>query len=168
MAVTDLTGDAAAIAVLHESFEAQKAAFLNDPYPSAAERRERVLAVADQVVRNRMGIREAMSADFGVHPTLATDLIEVLGLAGRAAYAAEQLEQVDGARAAPRDPALYGSGARLRAAAAEGRDRQHRALELPVRPVASGPLDRDARRRQPGGDQALGVHAGVRASCCAT
>ena len=25
-----------------------------------------------------------MSADFGVHPTLATDLIEVLGVAGRA------------------------------------------------------------------------------------
>ena len=81
MAVTDLTGDAAAIAVLHESFEAQKAAFLNDPYPSAAERRERVLAVADQVVRNRMGIREAMSSDFAVHPELFSDMVEVLGMA---------------------------------------------------------------------------------------
>ena len=39
MAVSGLTGDAAAITVLHASFEAQKAAFLNDPYrvpPSAA------------------------------------------------------------------------------------------------------------------------------------
>ena len=33
-----------------------------------------------------------MSSDFGVHPTLAADLIEVLGPAGRAGYAAEQLE----------------------------------------------------------------------------
>jgi len=44
------------------------------------------------VMTQRTQIEEAMSADFGVHPTLATDLIEVLGVAGRAAYVAEQLE----------------------------------------------------------------------------
>ena len=51
-----------------------------------------------------------MSADFGVHPTLATDLIEVLGVAGRAAYAAEQLEAWMAPEPRYSDPALFGSG----------------------------------------------------------
>jgi coniferyl-aldehyde dehydrogenase len=109
MAVTDLTGDAAAIALLQESFNAQKAAFLNDPCPTAAERRERVLAVADQVVKNRMGIREAMSSDFAVHPELFSDMVEVLGMAGRAQHAAENLELWMAPEPRFVDPAMYGS-----------------------------------------------------------
>jgi coniferyl-aldehyde dehydrogenase len=51
-----------------------------------------------------------MSSDFGVHPTLATDLIEVLGVAGRAAYVAENLAAWMAPEPRYADPAMYGSG----------------------------------------------------------
>src|SRR6059058_1746073 len=85
--------DAEAIAELDEIVGRQRTAFLADPFPSLEERRTLVGSIAAMVMGHRTEIEEAMSADFGVHPTLATDLIEVLGVAGRAA-----------------DPALYGSG----------------------------------------------------------
>ena len=51
-----------------------------------------------------------MSSDFGVHPPMAADLIEVLGPAGRAVYAAEQLAGWMASEPRQADPALYGSG----------------------------------------------------------
>ncbi len=102
--------DAAAIAELHEIVDRQRAAFAADPYPSLQERQELLGAVAAMVMGHRQQIQEAMSSDFGVHPTLAADLIEVLGPAGRAAYALEQL--ADWMADEPRyaDPTLFGSG----------------------------------------------------------
>ena len=50
-----------------------------------------------------------MSADFGVHPELFTDLVEVLGVAGRAAYAIEQLESWLAEDERFADPAFYGT-----------------------------------------------------------
>jgi coniferyl-aldehyde dehydrogenase len=104
------TDDASVIAELHEIVERQRAAFLTDPYPSLDERRELLGALAGMVMGHRTQIEDAMSADFGVHPTLATDLIEVLGVAGRAAYAAEQLEAWMAPEPRYCDPALYGTG----------------------------------------------------------
>ncbi len=106
---TDTT-DAVAIEELHEIVNRQRAAFLADPFPSLEERRALLGALAGMVMSHRTRIEEAMSADFGVHPTLATDLIEVLGVAGRAAYVAENL--ADWMAPEPRysDPALFGSG----------------------------------------------------------
>src|SRR5829696_2901650 len=104
------TGDAAAIEGLHEIVERQRAAFLADPFPSLDERRALLAALAGMVMGHRTQIEEAMSADFGVHPTLATDLIEVLGVAGRAAFVAEHLEDWMAPEARWSDPALYGSG----------------------------------------------------------
>jgi coniferyl-aldehyde dehydrogenase len=103
-------GDAAAIAELQEIVERQRAAFLADPFPSLEERQALLQALAGMVIGHRTQIQEAMSADFGVHPTLATDLIEVLGVAGRAAYAAEQLETWMSPEPRHADPALFGSG----------------------------------------------------------
>ena len=102
--------DAAAIAELDEIVGRQRTAFLADPFPSLEERRTLVGSIAAMVMGHRTEIEEAMSADFGVHPTLATDLIEVLGVAGRSAYAAERLEAWMAPEARPADPALYGSG----------------------------------------------------------
>src|SRR6202007_1398336 len=59
---------------------------------------------------HRAQIQEAMSSDFGVHPTTATDLIEVLGVAGRAVYAAEHLEAWRAPEPREAAPQLYGSG----------------------------------------------------------
>src|SRR3954469_3259376 len=102
--------DAQAVAELEQIVERQRAAFLADPYPSLDERRALLEALAGMVMAHRTQIEEAMSADFGVHPTVATDLIEVLGVAGRAAYAAERLETWMAAEQREVDPALFGSG----------------------------------------------------------
>lgn len=88
----------------------QRAAFLSDPFPSLAERQELLRQLAAMVMINRSAIEEAMSADFGVHPMAATDMIEVLGVAGRAGYAAERLEGWMAPEPRDADPALYGSG----------------------------------------------------------
>src|SRR3954454_13434879 len=102
--------DGHAIAELQEIVEGQRAAFLEDPFPSLEERLGLLQAVAGMVMGHRTQVQEAMSADFGVHPTVATDLIEVLGVAGRAAYAAERLEKWMAAEPREVDPALFGSG----------------------------------------------------------
>jgi coniferyl-aldehyde dehydrogenase len=102
--------DAAAIAELHQIVERQREAFLADPFPSLQERQELLGALAGMLVSNRSRIEDALSSDFGVHPELSTDLIEVLGPAGRAAYVAEQLEQWMAPESRPADPALFGTG----------------------------------------------------------
>jgi coniferyl-aldehyde dehydrogenase len=104
------TDDAAAIAELHEIVERQRAAFLADPFASLEQRQELLGAVAAMLMSHRTEIQEALSSDFGVHPPVAADLIEVLGPAGRAAYAAEQLERWMSSEPRATDPALYGSG----------------------------------------------------------
>src|SRR5947208_6267444 len=104
------TDDTAAIEELHEIVGRQRAAFLADPFPSLDERQALLGALAGMLMSHRTQIEEAMSADFGVHPPLATDLIEVLGVAGRAAYAAEHLEGWMAPEPRYSDPALYGTG----------------------------------------------------------
>ncbi|MEA2213415.1 MAG: aldehyde dehydrogenase [Solirubrobacteraceae bacterium] len=102
--------DARAIAELSEVVSRQRAAFLADPFPSLEERQTMLGALAAMLVTHRTEIEAAMSSDFGVHPPLAADLIEVLGPAGRAGYAAEQLPTWMAAEPRPAEPGLYGSG----------------------------------------------------------
>jgi coniferyl-aldehyde dehydrogenase len=114
MAITEnrtaTTGDdAAALAELHEIVGRQRA-FLADPFPSLEERQALLGALAMMLVGHRSQIEDAMSADFGVHPPLAADLIEVLGPAGRAAYAAQQLPTWMTPEPRHAEPALFGSG----------------------------------------------------------
>ena len=117
MATTEHTpavsDDVAAIAELHEIVERQRAAFLADPFPSLDERRELLGALAGMLLGHRGEIEEALTSDFGIHPQLAADLIEVLGPAGRAGYAAEQLEGWMADEPRQVDPALFGSGRAL-------------------------------------------------------
>lgn len=101
--------DAAAIAGLHDLLALQKRAFRAEPYPTLDVRRERLGALAAMMVMNRDRIREAMSEDFAVHPELFTDLVEVLGVAGRAMYAAEQLDVWTAHDERFTDPAFYGT-----------------------------------------------------------
>ncbi len=102
--------DAAAIAELHEMVARQREAFLADPFSSLAERQALLGALAGMLLGHRAQIEEAMSSDFGVHPRLAADLIEVLGPAGRAGYAAEQLSTWMAPEPRWTDPNLFGSG----------------------------------------------------------
>ena len=105
-----VTDDGAAIEELHDIVERQRAAFLADPFPSLAERQELLGALAGMLIGHRSEIEEALTSDFGVHPQLAADLIEVLGPAGRAGYAAERLEDWMAPEPRQVDPALFGSG----------------------------------------------------------
>ena len=108
-APTSDVDDGPAIARLHRLHAAQRAAHLADPYSTATVRRERLAALAGMVLRHRNEIRAAMSADFGMHPELFTDLVEVLGIAGRAAYAIEQLDKWMVEDRRHTDPALFGT-----------------------------------------------------------
>jgi coniferyl-aldehyde dehydrogenase len=102
--------DTEAIVELDETVQRQRAAFLEDPFPSLQERQTLLGALAQMMMSHRTPIQEALSADFGVHPALASDMIEVLGVAGRAVYAAEQLPEWMAGEQRHADPALYGSG----------------------------------------------------------
>ena len=101
--------DRAAIADLRKAFEAQRAAFAANRNPSIEVRRERLRALIGMMMANRERISAAMSSDFGAHPVPASDLIEVLGVVGRAQYVLEHLE--GWMRPMPRDtdPALFGT-----------------------------------------------------------
>ncbi|HEV2635353.1 MAG TPA: aldehyde dehydrogenase family protein [Actinocrinis sp.] len=101
--------DGPAIADLHRLYAAQRRAHRADPLPSLDARKANLAALAGMVVGHRDRIRAAMSADFGAHPDLFTDLVEVLGVAGRAAYAIEQLDAWAGEDSRPTDPALWGT-----------------------------------------------------------
>ncbi len=101
--------DGPAIANLHAAFAAQRAAFAADRNPGLAERRRRLEALIGMMAANRGRIAAALTSDFGVHPVPASDLIEVLGVIGRASYVLEHLE--DWMRPMPRDtdPGLHGT-----------------------------------------------------------
>lgn len=101
--------DGPAIAELHRLYSAQRAAYAADPYPDAATRKGNLGALAGLMLGRREEIRVAMSADFGAHPDLFTDLVEVLGVAARAGFAIEQLDSwlVEDERYT--DPAFYGT-----------------------------------------------------------
>jgi coniferyl-aldehyde dehydrogenase len=62
------------------------------------------------VLANRDGIQEAMSKDFGTHPTALTDMVEVLGVAGRAAYVMSQIEKWTAVESMDVDAQMYGQG----------------------------------------------------------
>ena len=85
--------DAAAIGELRSAFGAQRAAFAADPNPGLDVRRERIGGIVGMMIAHRGRIRDALSADFGFHPPPASDLIEVLGIVGRAQYALDNLER---------------------------------------------------------------------------
>ncbi len=101
--------DGPAIAELHRLHALQDAAFRSAPHSSAEERRGHLMALAGMVIDHRDEIQAAMRADFAVHPDLFTDLVEVLGVAGRAAYAAEHLDAWMAEEEREVDPAFFGS-----------------------------------------------------------
>ena len=101
--------DEAAIAELHELFDLQRAAFLRDTYPTAADRRARLEALMGMVMGNRARIHDALSEDFEVHPGALSDLAEVLTVVGRAAYAHQHLEEWMAPEPRETDPNLHGT-----------------------------------------------------------
>ncbi|MGI8589651.1 MAG: aldehyde dehydrogenase family protein [Nakamurella sp.] len=108
LTVADLD-DGPAIAELHRLHALQRKAFLANPYPGADARKGNLMALAAMVMGHRDEIRAAMSSDFGAHPELFTDLVEILGIAGRAASAIEALDGWMAEDERRPDPAFYGT-----------------------------------------------------------
>ena len=84
--------DSAAVVDLHAAFEVQRRAFAADSNPSLDERRARIGKLIPMMLGHRDAIAAALVQDFGAHPKGASDLIEVLGVVGRAQYVLENLE----------------------------------------------------------------------------
>ncbi len=85
-------GDGSAITDLGRAFAVQRAAFAAERVPCLATRRERLEALIGMMLANRERISAAIADDFGAHPVPASDLIEVLGVVGRAQYVLANLE----------------------------------------------------------------------------
>ncbi|WP_394834798.1 aldehyde dehydrogenase family protein [Pendulispora rubella] len=103
------TSDEAAIAHLHQAFAAQKAAFVRCLYPSIDERRGHIAALIRMITSHRARIKEALRADFSVHPEAFSDLAEVLGVVTRAMYAAENVAVWAADEERFTDPSIFGS-----------------------------------------------------------
>lgn len=83
--------DSAAIAELHRRFSAHRQAFLRHPFPEVRERRAHLYALAQMLLDNRERLREALRADFKVHPDATADLVDIGGPLGRALVAARHV-----------------------------------------------------------------------------
>lgn len=91
--ITGLQSDRKAIGELQRAFAAQCATFDCDRDPSLDVRRGRLEALIAMMASSRGRIAEALAADFGCHPKGASDLIEVLGVIGRATHVLEHLDE---------------------------------------------------------------------------
>lgn len=107
-----MSDDAAAIKHLENALALQKKAFLKNQYPSIEERKANIGKIPAMVLGNRDAIREAMFKDFGTHPTATTDMVEILGVAGRAAYVMSKVEEWTKYDSRDVDPQMYGSTAK--------------------------------------------------------
>lgn len=103
-----IMSDDEAIRQLENALALQKKAFLKNQWPSVEERKANVGKIASMLLTNRDSIREAMAKDFGSHPTATSDL-EVLWVAGRAAYVVSQIEKWTAVDSRDIDPQMYGA-----------------------------------------------------------
>lgn len=97
------------IDTLTRLFDAQKAAFRSEAAPTLAERGDHIRALVAAVMRNRRRIKDALHADFVWHPEAIADLIEILGVAGRAEYVLAELPRWMADDVRPIDPQMWGS-----------------------------------------------------------
>lgn len=107
-----MSDDAAVIKQLENALALQKKAFLKNQNPSAEERKANVGKIATMLLSNRDAIREALSKDFGSHPTATTDMVEILGVAGRAAYVISKIDEWTKADSREVDAHLFGATAK--------------------------------------------------------
>lgn len=78
---------------LHRIFKLQKSAFLEDPYPNAGQRIDRMRRVPAMVRRYRTKIHEALAQDFSGHSSQAADLFEILGMLEREKFNSNKIKQ---------------------------------------------------------------------------
>ena len=102
-------GETTEIAALRTAFDVQRNAFAADRNPDLAERRKRLEKLVSMMMANRERISAALIEDFGTHPVPASDMIEVLGVVGRAHYVLANLEAWMQPQPRDIDPGMYGA-----------------------------------------------------------
>ena len=102
-----MSDDTAAIKQLEAALALQKKAFLKNQYPSIEERKANIGKIPGMVLANRDAIREALTEDFGNHPNATSDMVECLGVAGRAAYVLSQIDKWTAVDYRDADPHFY-------------------------------------------------------------
>ena len=100
--------DDAAIRQLEDALALQKRAFLKNQCPSVEERKANISKIPKMVLLNRGAIQEAMLNDFGHHPKACTDMIEILGVAGRAEFVLSKIDNWTAPDYREFDPQMYG------------------------------------------------------------
>ena len=100
--------DEAVIRQLEAALELQKKAFLRNQRPPVEDRKANIGKIPKMVLENRDAIREAMSKDFGSHPTAVTDFVEVLGVVARAQYVLSKIDEWTGTAYREVSPDLNG------------------------------------------------------------
>jgi coniferyl-aldehyde dehydrogenase len=100
--------DDAAIKQLEDALALQKKAFLRNQHPSLEERKANIGKIPGMVIANREAILTAMNKDFGTHPKAAIDMVEILGVAGRAAYVLSQIDKWTAADLRDVDAHMFG------------------------------------------------------------
>lgn len=100
--------DSKAIQQLEAALALQKKAFLKNQYPPLDERKANIGKIATMVMTNKDAIREALNQDFGNHPHAASDITEILGVAGRAQYVASQVDAWNAVDVRHVDPQMFG------------------------------------------------------------
>lgn len=73
-------------------FDAQRAGFARDPFPTLGVRMVRLQTLRRMVIDNRQRFRDAIAADFGVHHPWLVDLMETGPVVGRVKYFEAHLE----------------------------------------------------------------------------
>lgn len=79
---------------MSEVFSAQKAAFLNAPYPSYADRMAHLSALSKAIAQNKHALIAAIDQDFGCRSQTETVLTEILGSHGAIHYMKQNLRKL--------------------------------------------------------------------------
>ncbi len=93
MSIDTTINDQKAIEELNRIFKKQKTAFLNDPYPSLAERKERISKIPVMLQKHKTEIIEALNADFGGHSERGAHLLEIISMLERVKYNLTQIKK---------------------------------------------------------------------------
>ncbi|WP_169729137.1 coniferyl aldehyde dehydrogenase [Congregibacter litoralis] len=96
------------IKTMNAILEQQKAAFQKNPMPTLKERTEWLDAIIAMMLEYRPKILDALNTDFGTHPTLQGDFIEVFGMLARAEYNKTKLDEWMQPSLRETDPSMHG------------------------------------------------------------
>lgn len=101
--------DHEAIVKLEAVLDLQKKAFIQNPWPSLAERKANIKKIPEMVLTHKDEIREALNKDFASHPASVVDFVEVLGVVARANYVISKIDEWTASEFRDVNPQMFGN-----------------------------------------------------------